>query len=248
MYGVEPLISLEGLENKLKERRITFDSGIFSGGLNYPPQNSKEEKTIQTRIRKLIEVEHKLQASYTREEQLFYGHSFEFEVLINNSLLYPPADEQMIKAAEQRLQITLPPSYKDFLRVSNGFLNTFGRLLPVQEIGWLKDKDPEFLSIWGADILDIPDELYFVYGREQDTIHMRAEYMSSCLLIGNNHGFLGGGNWFLNPEIQLQPNEWEAWFMQDGDIGAMRYRNFKEQMEALYPRNIEYLNDYLDET
>ncbi len=244
IYGISSSWSLEGFINKLREKKISFDPEIFKGGLGYPSDNLNKQKLIQTRLKEYVEVINKLEASYSKEERLFYGHDFEFEVLLDG-LRYPPADESMIVAAEQRLQVSLPESYKEFLRVSNGFLTTYGRLLPIEEIGWLKNKDPELLETWGAsnqiETINIPDELYFVYGKQQDSIDFRREYLESCLLIGNDYGIRNGANWLLNPEIQLEPSEWEVLFMETSGIGAIRYRTFKELMEVSYPFDIENL-------
>jgi SMI1 / KNR4 family (SUKH-1) len=93
------------------------------------------------------------------------------------SLLREPATEADIAAAEQRLGRALPPSYREFLLVSNGaFGDDYGptlvddRLdpeapspesavvgvgfLPVQDIVWLRDADPDYARLL-ADLTDL---------------------------------------------------------------------------------------------
>ena len=53
-----------------------------------------------------------------------YRSDFPPEVIAASWLGYPGATEEQIAAAEARLQTTLPPSYRDFLKVSNGWRMT----------------------------------------------------------------------------------------------------------------------------
>src|SRR5262245_40281276 len=60
-----------------------------------------------------------------------------------------PASEELISNAESRLGIRLPPSYRGFLSVANGwyiFSSFIERLLPVCEIDWLPLADPDSLA------------------------------------------------------------------------------------------------------
>ena len=67
---------------------------------------------------------------------------------------YAGAAEAAIAAAEARLGTRLPPSYRAFLAVSDGWTLLTplgGGLLPTSAIGWLRDLDPATVAIWGAD-------------------------------------------------------------------------------------------------
>src|SRR5689334_13022976 len=58
----------------------------------------------------------------------------------------PPATNEEILDAEKRLGVVLPPSYRLFLRHSNGwavFSSFIDRLWPVQQIARFKDFDPQ---------------------------------------------------------------------------------------------------------
>src|SRR5205823_4641574 len=64
-----------------------------------------------------------------------YAAELPDEVAESGWLGYPPASERQIAAAEARLGATLPPSYRAFLRVSNGWRRT----------------SPFISRLWGAE-------------------------------------------------------------------------------------------------
>lgn len=60
---------------------------------------------------------------------------------------FPAAAPEVIAAREAELGVRLPADYREFLLASNGFRGLAGlphgicSLLPVEEIGWMRDKD-----------------------------------------------------------------------------------------------------------
>ncbi|WP_199905147.1 SMI1/KNR4 family protein [Nocardioides sediminis] len=81
------------------------------------------------------------------------------------TVLRPPAAEAQVAAAEQRLGVRLPPSYRDFLLLSDGaYADTIGAVvaagvregdpddawgfLPVSEVRWFVDVEPATVDIW----------------------------------------------------------------------------------------------------
>ncbi|WP_425569434.1 SMI1/KNR4 family protein [Nonomuraea salmonea] len=87
--------------------------------------------------------------------------------------LHPPATEAEVREFEERLGVELPTSYRQFLMVANGWGGDDDcRLLPLQEAGWLRDVDPSMAEVWSTPLC-VPDELYFVYGPDQESIHFR---------------------------------------------------------------------------
>jgi len=80
----------------------------------------------------------------------------------NQWLGYEPASEDAVRAAEERLGVQLPPSYRSFLLTSNGWRNIDSllyELLKVEEIGWLPEANPELWGIWAEDDDDLTDLL-----------------------------------------------------------------------------------------
>ncbi|TYB50502.1 SMI1/KNR4 family protein [Nonomuraea sp. PA05] len=96
--------------------------------------------------------------------------------------LHPPATEAQVRELEIRLSIELPLSYRQFLLSADGWGNDDDcRLLRIEEVGLFRDVDPSFAESWSdpkpENSWSVPDELYFVYGPEQDSIHYRGEYV-----------------------------------------------------------------------
>ncbi|GGK63623.1 hypothetical protein Ppa06_19840 [Planomonospora parontospora subsp. parontospora] len=141
--------------------------------------------------------------------------------------LHPPATGAEVRDLEERLGVELPPSYRQFLLSANGWGNDDDCcLLRVEAAGWLRDADPSIAESWSApkpeDSWSVPDELYFVYGQEQDSIHYRGEYVPGTLLIG----YWDDGVALLNPHVRTSEGEWEAWHLAPWKPGANRYRSF----------------------
>src|SRR4051812_35751521 len=73
-------------------------------------------------------------------DEVTYPGMYTDEVLQSGWLGYPPATEEQIAHAEDRLGATLPPDYRAFLLTTNGWrwTGTFiPRVRPVEEIEWL---------------------------------------------------------------------------------------------------------------
>ena len=60
-----------------------------------------------------------------------------------------PATDKQISQLEKRLGYRLPPSYRNFLLTTNGWLRTsfcIARIRPVSEVDWLESDTPELLD------------------------------------------------------------------------------------------------------
>jgi hypothetical protein len=106
---------------------------------------------------------------------------------------YAPAREKAVTAAEERLGVRLPPSYRGFLLASNGWRNIsvlLDELRTVDGIGWVTETD---LELW--DFVDEDDD-------EMEKLLGRA------LLIS---GPADGDYWFLDPHDVGPGGEWAAY-------------------------------------
>src|SRR5262245_35199762 len=141
-------------------------------------------------------------------------------------------------AAEERLGKSLPPSYRNFLKCTNGLLQPSGAgaarggdFWPVEKIEWFRVRNAEWIEAYAGSSEEISDDLYFRYGEEQDTIHFRIEYLRAALeLSGNGDSSV----YLLNPLVVGDDGEWEAWHFANWYPGAVRYRSFAEMMRDHY--------------
>jgi hypothetical protein len=192
-------------------------------------------------------------SQWTEELLRRVKESSEFEippdVLESNWLGFPGATESQLRSAEARLGTMLPPSYRDFLKTTNGWRQiqdwlpaTAGHFLSVEEIDWFPVKHRAWIDGWtqGAQSqggpFDIPDEQYFVYGSEQDACHMRAEYLETALAISDRGD---GAIYLLNPKVVTPEGEWEAWCFANWYPGAERHPSFRQMIEASYQQFLE---------
>jgi hypothetical protein len=119
---------------------------------------------------------------------------------------HPPATEDDVLAAERRIGVRLPPSYRNFLLASDGLsAEVFAvDLLPAKKIGWLREVEPELLAAWST-----PDMDFFAD---------QAAILEQCLLISLDDG--GAGHYlFLHVGEVAENGEWRAyeWWPGDGE-------------------------------
>jgi cell wall assembly regulator SMI1 len=145
------------------------------------------------------------------------------------------ADETQIAATEARLGITLPPSYRAFLKVSNGWsvIAPFVyRLYPVEEIDYLHKVDPQHVSAFlegyttGRTELSAHDA---AYGDELQHAIAISEYGDAQLL--------------LNPLRRDEQGEMEAWFFASWVPGEQRYGSFGDLMVEMYQSFLRLQDD-----
>ena len=166
------------------------------------------------------------------------------------------AREAEITRVEARLRCKLPPSYRQFLKITNGWpmlIPFLGKLLPVQQVERLSAHHAGLIEDWrlGEGFLgytdQVLDEAYFVYGESQDPSSMSSQYLPDTLAISDLNK-QDNSIYLLNPEVVTPEGEWEAWFLAAWLPGAMRYRSFWDLMQAEYLRCGEVLETERDWT
>ena len=181
------------------------------------------------------------------------------EVIESGWLGYSGATEEQITQAETRLGKPLPPSYRAFLKVTNGWRQTtplIDRLWSTEEIEWFSGRHQNWIDAFLEEYKDrypsvsetqlesnahlgalsVPDEEYLVYGEAQDCSKLRVEYLYTALEISD----VGeSAIYLLNPEVVTEDGEWEAWFFGDWLPGADRYPSFRAMMQAEYENFLE---------
>jgi hypothetical protein len=77
----------------------------------------------------------------------------------------PGATMDQLQKLENRLQVTLPPSYKSFLQFSNGWywvsVGRLYRIWSVEEVDWFSVRNQDWIDAWEEDpnLGPISDEL-----------------------------------------------------------------------------------------
>jgi hypothetical protein len=174
-------------------------------------------------------------ASFLKYCAEFYPGSYTQEVLESGWLGYEGATVEQIAQAEARLGIKLPPSYREFLKVTNGWrimIRFIPRMWSTEEVEWLSKTDRELAEGW-LSYVPASDEEYFVYGKEQKEFSLKGEYFLTALDISDKE-LAGTARYLLNPKVVFENGEWEAWFYAHWLPGARRYRSFWEMMQDEY--------------
>jgi hypothetical protein len=144
----------------------------------------------------------------------------------------PSASEADIAAAERRLGRILPPSFRAFLRTSNGYTLASDAFLEVElpieifavaDVVRLAESEPDLVEVWANDSY-VDEEEHRRYGVEQPE-GFYGPYLREALQISTADET---GVWLLNPAVQTPDGEWEAWELYH--TGAHRYRSFAEHM------------------
>jgi SMI1 / KNR4 family (SUKH-1) len=136
------------------------------------------------------------------------------EVIASGWLGYPGATEDQIAGLEARLGRSLPPSYRAFLKVSNGFRQPgmmSERILSTDEVEWFPIRHQGLVDICNSNYL---------------------EYLLDTLVISIQH-IDGEYFYLLNPNVVTANGEWEAInFTWVG--GENQYPSFWDLMQREY--------------
>ena len=143
----------------------------------------------------------------------------------------PGASEQQLLAAEKRLKVKLPPSYRAFLGASNGWQRaseSIPVIRAVENIRWFRKEHREWYEAYqmGAEPLSVIEQDYFNYA-QADCVDFDIKHLAQTLCIseiGDDAVLL------LNPMVVWPDGEWEAWFFANWLPGATRYRSFADWM------------------
>jgi len=148
---------------------------------------------------------------------------------------YAGATESEVATLEKRLGTRLPPSYREFLKISNGWRFPSGfifDLLPTGEVVWFRDRNQDWIDAYVGPAQELPpvlDKEYFVYGDKQSCLDFRTDYLQTALQIS---GEGDSAVLLLNPKVVTPAGEWETWFFANWLPGARRFRSFAEWLTA----------------
>lgn len=163
------------------------------------------------------------------------------ECLAEQRFCGPGASDGEIQEAEARLGVHLPPSYREFLRESNGLVcfPGLGRLSAAAEIGWFRDLSGEW-----CEILDEDAENWSTIPRstEYPNDDWPAPYVRNLLQVSEG----GEGDVvLLNPQVVSSDGEWEAFSLYSH--GSSCYRSFGDLMVTRLRVEEEYYKSNPDD-
>ena len=148
------------------------------------------------------------------------------EVARSGWMGYDGATAEEIAELERHLGVTLPPSYRAFLEVSNGWRDTGAfiyRLWSTREVEWLSVRNQDLIDIFSEYIEATPDP-------DPESMDADARQIRSALEISDNGD---AALLMLNPCVVDAEGEWEAWFYASWAApNVRRYRSFAHLMRA----------------
>ncbi|MBF6352905.1 SMI1/KNR4 family protein [Nocardia flavorosea] len=142
------------------------------------------------------------------------------EVVRQRWLGYAPAAEADVAAAEERLGVRLPPSYRSFLLTTDGWRHAgeFVReMRDTSDLGWLRDLDPRWES-WADLAIEAP-------------VDAPGDPFTRGLLISRH---AGEEVLFLDPADRDENGEWAAYSVCSWGEFPQRHPSFTSLMESLY--------------
>jgi hypothetical protein len=146
------------------------------------------------------------------EHNAFVDQRVTPDVIASGWLGSPGASEAHVAELETRLGARLPPSYRDFLGASNGFLQPgviVPRLLPAGEVAWLRERDPETIEAWTEF----------------------EQYLGDTLQVSERET-IGTAMYLLNPRVVSADGEWEAFYFAHWVPGVNKFPSFRALMQS----------------
>ena len=148
------------------------------------------------------------------------------EIMTSRWLGAPGAGEPKLAALEARLGIALPPSYRSFLRASNGFLQPgilVPRLLPAEEVDWFRSAHQGVIDAWHVGTT-------LGLGKAASDPEAFEHYLPTALQVSDMER-AGTAVYLLNPKVVDAAGEWEAFYFAHWIPGVNRYPSFRALME-----------------
>jgi hypothetical protein len=145
--------------------------------------------------------------------------------------------EDAIQAAEARLGVRLPASYRAHLLASAGLPGDHGlTLLPVDEIDRFGRREPDWLAAWMEGYRSVPGPSTATEPLPDDPTDpatMPAEQLADTIVVSTTADMR---LLLINPSLIDEAGEWEAWDFATWYPGAYRYPSFGRLVEALGAR------------
>jgi hypothetical protein len=140
----------------------------------------------------------------------------------------PGATDEQIAAAEARLGVSLPSSYSEFLKATNGLNQPYsyvascgGDFWAATDVDWFAVRNAEWIEAYtGVD-----------QALEANGVATFVHELGGALELSHDGD---AAVYLLNPRAQAGDGEWEAWFFASWSPGVERFRSFADMMKARY--------------
>ena len=165
-------------------------------------------------------------------------------VLDAGTMLRAPAREQEISELEERLEFSIPPSYRAFVETSNGMtLPMDGQFLEVGKVSLYPEIDPlgsglmeEFAEDFEDDLQESGDQEYFRYDKTELFKVIRPRYAKNSLALNGDNGEISHvgkamGYALLVREVHFENGEYEIW--QQAFEHQNRFPSFAEYFSEI---------------
>lgn len=161
-------------------------------------------------------------ATWTREVGLRATENPNTPRVIDRSLGlgFPGASDEEIATAEARLGATLPRSYSEFLKATNGLLQPYdyvaacgGDFWPAADVDWFRTRNADWIAAYDPMGDEFVDEL-------RGTLELSHDGDAAVYL--------------LNPRVTTSSGEWQAWCFASWSPEAERFPSFEAMMRARF--------------
>jgi HEAT repeat protein len=145
---------------------------------------------------------------------------------------FESAADSDITDLEVRLGLILPPSYKSFLQITNGWRVTtpfIYRVRPAAEVNWFHIENENWVEGYTRNTPEVPTEYNYSYMcryTEDGAGDYHPGHMNTLVQISD----VENGVYLLNPQAVTPDGEWEAWFLANWTAGPLRFSSFAHLM------------------
>ncbi|MCC6976522.1 MAG: SMI1/KNR4 family protein [Anaerolineae bacterium] len=167
-----------------------------------------------------------------------YHETSTIQAVRSGWLGFEGSSEEQLEALETRLGRRLPPSYRQFLCASNGFLQPgmlVPRLLSCKDVDWLRVIEKDSFDSW----LNWRSEEMSRTNQHNDDTSFYLQHIESMVVISEKEES-GSERYLLNAARVSVDGEWEAYDYAHWRPGAVRYDSFWHLMQAKFEFRLSF--------
>jgi hypothetical protein len=168
------------------------------------------------------------------------------EIIASGWLGYPPATEEQIGTLEQRIGIQLPPSYRQFLKISNGFRQPgvlVPRLFSIPDVEWYHVRNQDVIDDWHDVVQSTINDIFEEQPNDDEIAEEGLwEWFLPYTLEISAQETNGTACYLLNANRVNEDGEWQAFLFAHWIPGVAAYPSFWELMQSQHKSFLNYSN------